>query len=87
LIPASRRPESVLLFLWLANCYFAHDSLGFSVLLPFFDGQSGRFIPLIATMARLLGAVGPFHSFVAPKLSSWARPVVLALKPGMLAPP
>jgi hypothetical protein len=33
--------------LWLANCYFAHDSLGFPVLLPFFDGQSGRsFYPL-----------------------------------------
>jgi hypothetical protein len=24
--------------LWLANCYFAHDSLGFPGLLPFFDG-------------------------------------------------
>src|SRR5260370_9666077 len=33
--------------LWLANCYFAHDALGFPVLLPFFDGQSGRsFYPL-----------------------------------------
>jgi hypothetical protein len=27
--------------LWLANCYFAHDSSGFSVLQPFCDAQSG----------------------------------------------
>jgi hypothetical protein len=59
--------ESCVRWLWLANCYFAHDSLGFPVLLPFFDGQSGRFIPLIATMARLLGAVG-VRSIVAESL-------------------
>ena len=41
------------------NCYFAHDSLGFPVLLPFFEGQSVvLFIHLIATMARLLGPGG-----------------------------
>ena len=28
--------------LWLANCYFAHDSAGFPVLLPFCNAQSGR---------------------------------------------
>ena len=27
--------------LWLANCYFAHDSLGCPVLLPFFDAPCG----------------------------------------------
>ena len=33
--------------LWLANCYFAHDSLGFPILLPFCDAQSGHsFYPL-----------------------------------------
>jgi hypothetical protein len=55
--------------LWLANCYFAHDSLGFPVLLPFFDGQSGRFflIHLIATMAQLLGP-GGVRSIVAESL-------------------
>jgi hypothetical protein len=29
-------------YLWLANCYSAHDSSGFPVLLPFFDAQPGR---------------------------------------------
>ena len=28
--------------LWLANCYFAHNSLGFSALLPFFNASSRR---------------------------------------------
>jgi putative transposase len=28
--------------LWLANCYFAHDSSGFPVLLRFCNAQSGR---------------------------------------------
>jgi hypothetical protein len=26
---------------WLANCYFAHDSSGFRLLIPFFDAPSG----------------------------------------------
>jgi transposase InsO family protein len=30
------------LHLWLANCYFAHDSLGFPALLPFCDSPSGH---------------------------------------------
>jgi hypothetical protein len=29
-------------YLCLANCYFAHDSSGFLILLLFFDAQSGR---------------------------------------------
>jgi hypothetical protein len=41
--------------LWLANCYFALDSLRFPSLLPFCDAPSGRFFPLIGTLARLLG--------------------------------
>jgi len=33
--------------LWLANCYFAHNSLRFPALLPFFNASSGRpFHPL-----------------------------------------
>jgi hypothetical protein len=28
--------------LWLANCYFAHDSSGFPALRRFCDAQSGR---------------------------------------------
>ena len=28
--------------LWLANCYFAHNSLEFPVLLRFCDARSGR---------------------------------------------
>src|SRR5215469_4639820 len=37
-------------FLWLANCYFAHNSLRFPALLPFFNASSGRpFHPLGAS--------------------------------------
>jgi putative transposase len=44
---------------WLANCYFAHNSLEFPVLLRFCDSRSGRlFIHFIATLARLL-RLGP----------------------------
>src|SRR3974390_650644 len=33
---------------WLANCYFAHNSLRFSALLPFFNASSGRpFHPIV----------------------------------------
>jgi hypothetical protein len=31
--------------LWLANCYFAHDSSGFPALRRFCDAQSGRAKP------------------------------------------
>jgi hypothetical protein len=49
----------------MANCYFPQDSSGFSVLLPFFDAQSGRsFYPLDRTLARLLGP-GGVRSIVA----------------------
>jgi hypothetical protein len=41
--------------LWLANCYFAHDSLGFPALLPFSDAPSGRSFHFIGTLARLFG--------------------------------
>ena len=27
---------------WLANCYFAHDSIGFLALLSFCDAPAGR---------------------------------------------
>ena len=39
--------------LWLANCYFAHDSSGFPVLLPFFDAPFGR------SVYPFLGHAGP----------------------------
>ena len=51
-----------------ANCCFAHDSSGFSILLLFFDAQSGRSCyHLIATLARLLGP-GGVRSLVAESL-------------------
>jgi hypothetical protein len=33
--------------LCLANCYFAHDSSGFSILLPFFDKSGRSFYPVV----------------------------------------
>ena len=53
----------------LANCYSAVDSLGFPVLLPFFDAQSGRsFHPFNRRPgARLLGP-GGVRSVVAESL-------------------
>src|SRR2546423_9725037 len=54
--------------LWLANCYFTHDSSGFPVLLPFFDAPSGGFfIHFLATLAGLLGP-GGVRSIVAESL-------------------
>jgi hypothetical protein len=45
--------------LWLANCYFAHDSLGSPALLPFCDAPAGR----------------SFHSSVPwPAARTWQRP-------------
>jgi len=45
--------------MWLANCCFAHISLGFPFLLRFRDQQPGHsfilFIHFIAALARLLG--------------------------------
>jgi hypothetical protein len=45
----------------LANCYFAHDSLGFSVLLPFFDAQSGH-------------SLYPLVRHLGPAAWTWRRP-------------
>src|SRR5256886_1883637 len=54
--------------LWLANCYFTHDSSGFPVLPPFFDAPSGGFfIHFLATLAGLLGP-GGVRSIVAESL-------------------
>jgi hypothetical protein len=36
------RIKNVLAELWLANCCLAHDSLGFPVLLRFYDPSFGR---------------------------------------------
>ena len=41
--------------LWLANCYFADDSIGFLALLRFCDAPSGRSFSFIGTLAHLLG--------------------------------
>src|SRR6266513_1656067 len=47
-------------FLWLANCYFTHDSSEFPVLLPFFD------VPcFLATLVRLLGPGGVVPSLLS----------------------
>ena len=47
--------------LCLANCYFAHDSSGFSILLPFFDAQSGR-------------SCYPLDRHAGPVARTWWRP-------------
>jgi len=48
-----------ILVVWLANCYFAHNSLGFPALLPFCDAPAGR----------------SFHSSVPwPAARTWQRP-------------
>src|SRR2546429_8429571 len=46
---------------WLANCYFSQDSSGFSVLLRFFDAQSGR-------------SFHPFHRRPGSVARSWRGP-------------
>ena len=44
MLPCRRRSSR---FVWLANCYFAHNSLRFPVLLPFFNASFRRpFHPL-----------------------------------------
>ena len=48
--------------LWLANCYFAHNSSGFPVLLPFFDAQSGR-------------SFHPIRRHPGPVAWTWRRPL------------
>src|SRR5205823_14831278 len=48
-------------FVWLANCCFAHISLGFPFLLRFCDEQSGH-------------SVYPFHCYPGPLARSWRCP-------------
>src|SRR5260370_28921930 len=53
--------QSLLLNLWLANCYFAHNSLRFPAPLPFFNASSRR----------------PFHPpnrRPDPVVPTWRRP-------------
>jgi hypothetical protein len=51
--------------LWLASCYFAHNSLRFPALLPFFNASSRRpFHYLIAILTQLLQP-GGVRSLVA----------------------
>src|SRR6266513_3860823 len=47
--------------LCLANCYFAHDSSGFPILLLFFDTQSGR-------------SCYPLDRHAGPVARTWWRP-------------
>src|SRR5271169_7208572 len=47
--------------LCMANCYFAHDSSGFPVLLLFFDAQSGR-------------SCYPLDRHAGPVARTWWRP-------------
>src|SRR5580693_9913457 len=50
--------------LWLANCYFAHNSLEFPVLLGFCDARSGR-------------PFHPFHRYPGSLAQTWgARSIV-----------
>src|SRR4029077_13990160 len=53
--------EKELRYLWLANCCFAHISLGFPFLLRFCDEQSGH-------------SVYPFPCYPGPLARSWGRP-------------
>jgi len=50
-----------ILGLCLANCYFAHDSSGFPILLLFFDAQSGR-------------SCYPLDRHAGPVARTWWRP-------------
>src|SRR5208283_3305097 len=61
--PAKRHPRTMW-SLSVANCYSAHDSLGFPVLLPFCDAQSDRsFHPLHRYPSPLARTGrGPFRS-------------------------
>ncbi len=70
--------------MWLANCYFAHNSLRFPVLLPFFNASFRRpFHPLKPGGVRSLIAESLLlkHQLLivnrsrqrSPNLSSWDR--------------
>jgi len=41
----NKREQLNSMLLWLANCYFTHDSSGFPVLLPLFDAPSKSTAP------------------------------------------
>ena len=58
---ATKRPPLRSKNLWLANCCFAHISLGFPFLLRFCDEQSGH-------------SLYPFHGYPGPLARSWRRP-------------
>src|SRR6516225_5336938 len=65
---ATKRPPLRSKNLWLANCCFAHISLGFPFLLRFCDEQSGHSLyPFHGYPARLLGP-GGVRSLVAESL-------------------
>src|SRR6266478_2140351 len=57
---ASMEPSSPL-SLWLANCYFAHNSLEFPLLLGFCDARSGR-------------PFHPFHRYPGSLAQTWRCP-------------
>src|SRR5271169_499548 len=56
-----RAPGGMPVIVSLANCYSAFDSLGFPVLLPFFDAQPGR-------------SFHPFNRRPGSVARSWRRP-------------
>jgi hypothetical protein len=55
-------------YLCLANCYFAHDSSGFPILLLFFDAQSGRSCYPLDRYAGPVARTGGVRSLVAESL-------------------
>ena len=54
-------PDNASRCLWLANCYFAHNSLEFPVLLGFCDVRSGR-------------PFHPFHRYPGSLARTWRCP-------------
>src|SRR5215471_10485135 len=55
--------------LWLANCYFAHDSSGVPVLLPFCNAQSGRsFHSLHLSLPKMLPGANALKSATFKKM-------------------
>src|SRR5450759_1098752 len=57
----------------LANCYFAHNSSGFPVLLRFYDAQFGR-------------SCHPLHRHPGPVARTWRRPFPSCGVPSHQAP-
>jgi hypothetical protein len=52
---------------WLANCYFAHDSLGFPCPATILRSAIRPFFSLLGTLARLLG-LGSARSIILASL-------------------